>query len=155
MAMLDEKIPVRWQKGFYHITIVFVNDDMHVAELKNAFSKVLATRKATMITLDKLEAFRTQSGREIVINLAPSNPSPELSALINDLRKEATDLGANINPNFFIHVTLGRIDAHDADLNEVKRILSSISLPIITHPIREVEYLYRQNHTSICRWTLT
>ena len=26
-AMQDERIPVRWQNGFYHITVAFIHDD--------------------------------------------------------------------------------------------------------------------------------
>ena len=29
-AMQEEHIPVRWQNGFYHITVAFVHDDIHV-----------------------------------------------------------------------------------------------------------------------------
>ena len=76
-AMQEERIPVRWQNGFYHITVAFLHNDNHVMELRDAFSQILSGRQAPSITLDKLEAFATQSGKEIVINLAPSHPSDE------------------------------------------------------------------------------
>ena len=152
-AMQEERIPVRWQNGFYHITVAFLHDDNHVKELRDAFAQILSDRPAPSITLDKLEAFATQSGKEIVINLAPSHPSDELLALIDEVRTAAINSGSQISKDFFIHITLGRIDAQDATLDEVKDIISSVDFEPFTVSIREAEHRYFRGAT-INRWTL-
>ena len=152
-AMQDERIPVRWQNGFYHMTVAFIHDDNHVKELRDAFIQILSGRQAPSITLDKLEAFATQSGKEIIINLAPSHPSNELLALIDEIRTVAINSGSQISKDFFIHITLGRIDAQDATLDEVKDVISSVDFEPFTVTIREAEYRYFRGAT-ISRWTL-
>ena len=152
-AMQGERIPVRWQNGFYHITVAFLHDDNHVKELGDAFLQILSKRQAPSITLDKLEAFATQSGKEIVINLAPSHPSHDLLALVDDIRTVAISSGSQISKDFFIHITLGRIDAQDATLDEVKDVLSTIDFEPFTVSIREAEYRYFRAAT-INQWTL-
>lgn len=141
-AMQEVRIPVRWQNGFYHITVAFLHDDLHVKELREAFACILSGKKAPSITLDKLEVFQTQSGKELIINLAPSHPSDELLTLINELRSAAINSGSQISKDFFIHITLGRIDAEDADLDEIKDIISSISFSPFKVSIKEAEYRY-------------
>ena len=152
-AMQEVRIPVRWQNGFYHITVAFLHDDLHVKELREAFSRILSGRKAPSITLDKIEAFQTQNGKEIIINIAPSHPSDELLTLINEMRTAAINSGSQISKDFFIHITLGRIDAQDATLDEVKDVLSTIDFEPFTVSIREAEYRYFRGAT-INRWTL-
>ncbi len=152
-AMQEERIPVRWQNGFYHITVAFVHDDTHVDILREAFSRILSGRKAPSITLDKIEAFQTQNGKEIIINIAPSHPSDELLTLINEIRTAAINSGSQISKDFFIHITLGRIDAQDATLDEVKDVISAIDFEPFTVSIREAEYRYFRGAT-INQWTL-
>lgn len=153
-ALRERNIPIRWQNGFYHITAVFAYDDKHVTDLKYAFSNILADRKTMQVTLDKLDAFQSQNGREIILYLAPSDPSLELLALINDLRKAATDHGANIRPDFRMHITIGRIDARDATLEQVKQAIAAVNLPRRTYSISEVAYRYKSGHKVIESWTL-
>ena len=152
-AMQEERIPVRWQNGFYHITVAFLHDDNHVKELRDTFAQILSVRQAPSITLDKLEAFATQRGKEIVINLEPLHPSEELLALINEIRTAAINSGSQISKDFFIHITLGRIDAQDVTLDEVKDVISSIDFEPLKVSIREAEYRYFRGVT-INRWTL-
>lgn len=154
MALTREGISVLWQRGFFHITAVFVYDDQYVEQLRNAFSHVLAGRKAPRIKVDKLDAFMTSSGKEIILYLSPSQPSDELLALINDLRTAAQEGGANINLDFFLHITIGRIDARETTLEDVRRVISNISVKPVIAPIRDINYLYLSNHTSIAHWTL-
>lgn len=142
--MQEERIPVRWQNGFYHITVAFVHDDTHVDILREAFSRILSGRKAPSITLDKLEAFQTQNEKEIIINIAPSHPSDELLTLINEMRTAAINSGSQISKDFFIHITLGRIDAQDVTLDEVKQAISFISFSPFMVSIREAEYRYSE-----------
>ena len=152
-VMQEKRIPVRWQNGFYHITVAFMHDDTHVDILREAFSRILFGRKAPLITLDKIEAFQTQNGKEIIINIAPSHPSDELLTLINEIRTAAINSGSQISKDFFIHITLGRIDAQDVTLDEVKQVISFISFSPFTVSIREAEYRYFRADT-IGRWTL-
>ena len=156
LDMLREKISVCWQNAFYHITIVFVHDDTHILELQKAFDRVLTNRKAPRIEVDKLDAFQTQNGKEIILCLAPSQPTEELIALIKDLLDAAKATGANINPSFRIHITLGRIKTEEISLEQIQKILDTVTIKPIKTTIRDVTYLYRSfGHKPIAQWTLS
>lgn len=151
--MESESVPVKWQRGYYHITVVFVNDNKHVPQLLSAFDHILEGRKAPSMTIDTLDAFKTRSGMEYVVNLTASHPSEELITLIDELRNDAKSIGANIDTDFFIHITLGRIDADATTLDCINSVINRISIPSYTLVLKEAEYRYYRGR-SICTWNL-
>ncbi|MBO4658547.1 MAG: hypothetical protein J5637_02870 [Prevotella sp.] len=50
-------IPVRWQKGFYHITMVFINNKPKGIDMRPLLEKHLSTAQAPTVSLDLLDAF--------------------------------------------------------------------------------------------------
>ena len=142
-VMVEEGINVRWQpEDTFHITAVFINDDRHVAALESAFTKQLTGRMAPLLTIDVLDVFKTGGGRDYVVCLKSSVPSDDVLSLIEDLRNEATGIGADINSGFFIHITLGRIKANETTLERIKGIISRINLPAFTVALTNARYRY-------------
>ena len=152
-AFDESGIAVRWQNGYFHLTVAFVNDDKKVPELRESFSRNLTGRTALPLTIDQLSAFRTSNGGEYIIYLSSTQPSEEFMALIEALRNEAINVGANINSNFIFHITLGRINANNATLEEIENILATIEFPSFSVEICEAEYRFFRSKT-IQSWKL-
>lgn len=152
-ALAEEGISVKWQDGWYHITVVFVNDDRHVPLLYSEFNKILNSRKAPSITLDKIGAFTTRGGLQHIVYLASTQPSEDVIKIIRDIRDSAKSIGANYDSDFRLHISLGRIDAHAYNLEKVKNIVEGIDIPPFTLELKEVEYRYFRNN-SIGKWRM-
>ena len=151
--MENAGIGVRWQKAYYHITIAFINNDEPVGAISAAFNSLLARYDAPSLTFDKIDAFETKSGGEIIIDLTASRPSAEFSVLAEVLRNAARNAGAEIDGGFLLHVTLGRIEAGNSTLETVKGIVEKINVPPFNLTLQEAEYRYFRGE-SIRRWTL-
>lgn len=152
-AMVEAKIPVRWQPGGFHLTVAFISNDQPVKALSVAFDKQLSDRKAPLQTFDKVDAFETKTGDEFILHLTSTQLSPTLQTLVGSLRKEAMNQGAVIENDFILHVTLGRIDAKKTTLEQVRRIAENIQVPSFTLLLQKTEYLYFRGK-SIQRWTM-
>lgn len=152
-AMAAAKIPVRWQPGGFHLTMAFISNDQPVKALSVAFDKQFSGREASAQTFDKLDAFMAKTGGETIIHLTSTHLSPSLQTLVNSLRRAAIDAGADIENDFILHVTLGRIDAKKATLEQVLRIAESIQVPSFTLLLQKAEYRYFRGK-SIQRWTM-
>ena len=152
-AMAEAKIPVKWQPGGFHLTVAFISNDRSVKALSIAFDKQLSGREAPVQTFDKVNAFIAKTGSEIIIHLTSTQLSPSLRSLVDSLRKDAFDAGADIENDFILHVTLGRIDAKKATLEQVRRIVESIQVPPFTLLLQKAEYRYFRGK-SVQRWTM-
>ena len=64
-AMQEVRIPVRWQNGFYHITVAFLHDDLHVKELREAFACILSGKKAPSITWTNWKFFKLSQEKNL------------------------------------------------------------------------------------------
>lgn len=151
--MADAKVPVRWQPGGFHLTVAFISNDQHIEELSAAFDKQLYGREAPLQTFDKMDAFETKTGDDFILHLTSTKLSPTLQTLVDSLRKEAINAGADIENEFILHVTLGRIDAKKTTLEQVRRIAESIQVPPFTLLLQKAEYLYYRGK-SIQSWTM-
>ena len=152
-AMAEAKIPVKWQPGGFHLTVAFISNDRSVKALSIAFDKQLSGREAPVQTFDKVNAFIAKTGSEIIIHLTSTQLSPSLRSLVDSLRKDAFDAGADIENDFILHVTLGRIDAKKATLEQVRRSVESIQVPPFTLLLQKAEYRYFRGK-SVQRWTM-
>lgn len=141
-ALAKTGVPVKWKKDLYHITVAFMKDDQHVEALKTAFGKILFNTEAFQLTLDKVGVFKTMSGKELIINLTSSEPSERFMSLVESLRCEVGKIGVNLESDFLLHITLGRIDANMASLEEVEKVVNKIVVPPFTLTIKDAEYCY-------------
>ena len=85
--MAAEGIDVRWQNGFYHTTVAFIDGDNHIEALCEAFYRRLSAQKQLSLTIDKLDVFATGSG-SLIIHLGSTHPSQELMSLVEVLRED-------------------------------------------------------------------
>lgn len=144
---------VRWQRQHHHITAAFINDDGLAEPLAAAFDRLLSSCEPPMLTFDKVDAFMAKDAPVIIVNLTSTKPSPAMMALIQSLRKAASDLGADLDNDFLLHVTLGRIDARAASAEQVKRIADAIQVTPFTLPLDEAEHRFYRGR-SISSWTM-
>ena len=151
--MEEAGIGVRWQKAYYHITIAFINNDEPVGAISAAFNSLLARYDAPSLTFDKIDAFETKSGGEIIVNLTATQPTTEFTMLAEVLRNAARNAGAEIDGGFLLHVTLGRIEAGNSTLETVKGIVEKINVPPFNLTLQEAEYRYFRS-VRIKKWTM-
>ena len=155
-ALATVGVPVTWQKSEYHITVAFLKDDLHVEELRTAFGEVLSKAEAPQLTLDKVGVFKTMSGEELIVFLTSSTPSERFMSLVESLRSEVEKIGANMESNFRLHITLGRIKACLASLEQVEEVVKKIDVPPFTLTLQDAEYKFTKScgNKSIQEWNL-
>ncbi len=132
-------IPVRWQKGFYHITMAFLDDTQNLPDVESIMHKYLDHANAVTITFDKLDVFSTSNGMLIVYLTTTSIPET-FQVLVDDIRDEIDSTGSNIQSEFRLHVTLGRISEPGVDIDDIGFLIDEIDLPPFTFSLHEVEY---------------
>lgn len=133
------RIPVKWQKDFYHITMVFIDDTPKGIDMRPLLEKHLATAQAPVITFDRLDAFSINSGRHI-IHLSTIHVPEGFLVLAESICADMKAVGCVIHSGFMLHVTLGRIRSFDVKLSDLKAMISTISSPSFTLTLTEVDY---------------
>ena len=139
-------IPVRWQKDFYHITIVFINDMPKGIDMRPLLEKHLATAQAPVITFDRLDAFSINSGR-CIIHLSTSYVPEDFLALTESICADMKAVGCAIHSDFMLHVTLGRANSFDVELSDLKDIIDRILPPSCTLTLTDLEYRVLRGRT--------
>ena len=122
-------------------------------ELLDAFERILSKQTPLSLTLDKVDAFVTQSNEEIIVNITSKSPSKEFVALMDKLRTEAKNVVGDIESEFRLHITLGRIDSSKASIEQVRRITDSITVPSFDLSLKEAEFRFYRGST-IRKWGL-
>ena len=140
-AFLSAGIPVNWQSGGFHVTAIFMYDDTQKDILKTLFEHIISHHVAPELTFDKLDAFTGKKSGKHVVNLTSTNPSPEYSSLIEELRAAAIETGAHLE-DYRLHLTLGRIHGSRASLDAVQNILSPVRLEPFSVTLRSVIFKY-------------
>ena len=137
----------------FHITAMFLKDDSLIEELKNAFDRFLFHRYAPHLTFNKIEAFTSNSGKEHIVGLTSTRQEVEFRNLIEGLRNEATNLGANLE-DYRLHVTLARVPVNAISLQELEKIIANISLREFTVALTNIDYKYKTENSNIDAWKL-
>ncbi len=101
-------IPVKWQQGFYHITLAFIDDTPVGVDLCSIFQKHLQDFPAPVMTFDRLDFFTANSGGQVIYLTATHIPQSFLE-LTEAIRKDLRDAGCVMLSDFRLHVTLGRV----------------------------------------------
>ena len=134
-----KNIPVHWQNGYYHITMVFIDNTLNLPEVEAVMHKYLDSANAVAITFDKLDVFATNSGM-IIVHLTASLIPETFKTLVNELRSEIRLTNSNIESDFRLHVTLGRISELGADIDDIGSLIDEMDMPPLTLTLNEVEY---------------
>ena len=132
-------IPVYWQNGYYHITIVFLDETKNLPMVDAIMHKYLDNANAISITFDKLDVFSTWSGL-FIVHLTATRIPEVFQSLVNEIRNEIAFTGSNIQSNFRLHVTLGRFSNPGADIQDIGFLIDEVDFHPLTLTLNEVEY---------------
>ena len=146
-------IPVRWQKGYFHITMAFLDETPSDVNFIRVIGEQLRTTTAPTLTFDKLDVFSTMSDDMYVVNLTCRNIPQTFVNLVNIVRAEFENQGAVIESYFRLHVTLGRIKDLTISQKEIEDILAGVVLPSFTLQLSVIQYRWFRERT-IGEWHL-
>lgn len=132
-------LPVGWQKGYYHITMAFINDTPKGINLRPLLEKQLTGARPTVINFDRLDAFSIKPGR-FIIHLTTTHIPECFLSLTKSIRSEMKAVGCVIQSDFMMHVTLGRLNSFDVELSDIKEIINVIPPPSFTLTLKDLEY---------------
>lgn len=132
-------MPVLWQRDFFHITMAFIDDTQHMKDIESIMHKFLDNAHPVTMTFDKLDVFSTGSGM-LIVHLTASEIPNDFQTLVDDIRCDICCTNSNIQSEFRLHVTLGRITEPEVDIDEVGFIIDEINIPAFTLTLDEVEY---------------
>ena len=132
-------VNVRWQRGFYHITMAFLDFAPDGVNLVPGLNNLLEDEVAPIITFDKLDAFASGYHRQ-VIHLTTTDAADDFLALVEDIRRYFTSKGCKIQSDFKLHVTLGRVQDEKMNVPKLKNLVSQVDLPTFTMQLTDVEY---------------
>lgn len=137
---LLDGVDIRWQRGYYHITMAFLDYAPDNVNLLPGLNERLCDAVAPTITFDTLSAFATGGGQRQVIHLTTTNVPTDFLALVKDVRDYFTSKGCQIQSAFKLHVTLGRVQDPRMNVSKLKEIISQVDLPSFTMKLTAVEY---------------
>ena len=75
-----------------------------------------------------------------IVNLTASHIPDEFQKLVDDIRCDICCTNSNIQSDFRLHVTLGRIVESENDIDEFGYLIDEIDLKPFTLTLNEVEY---------------
>ncbi|MBO5627881.1 MAG: hypothetical protein J5965_02230 [Aeriscardovia sp.] len=132
-------VPVRWQTGYYHITMAFLNETPANLDLLPILKKHLTVFPAPVLTFDKLDVLSTYSGM-FIVHLTSTTIPDDFLLLTEAIRSNMKAVGCQINSEFRLHVTLGRIIDKDISLQNLQDLVSTVSLKPFTLMLSDVDY---------------
>jgi 2'-5' RNA ligase len=152
---LLDGVNIRWQRGFYHITMVFLDFAPDGVNMVPGLNEYLGEAMAPTITFDTLDAFTAGGGRTQVIYLTTSEIPEDFVALVQDIRRYMKGRGCVIQSDFKLHVTLGRVQDPGGNLRFIKETISQVDLPAITLDLTDVDYrVFKDYGKPLAHWTL-
>ena len=144
-----------WKQWYYHITILFLDDDACAESLTPEFAKMVKSCPALPMTIDKIDAFTTSNGAKHIIYLSSTQVPPQIFTLAKDARMLADSLNVDYDKRSFTpHITFGEIPADQMSLEELQAILRSLEQPAFDCLIEYAEHRYRKSNGTIKRWKL-
>lgn len=149
---LLDGVDIRWQRGYYHITMAFLDDTPQRVNLIPELTSLLSDATAPSITFDRLDAFASGYHRQ-VIHLTTTDAPADFLALIEDVRRYFKSKGCVIQSDFRLHVTLGRVQDPRMNVHKLKDIISQVDLPTFTIDLTDVEYRIFRGKT-LGQWKL-
>ena len=136
---LLDGVDIRWQRGYYHITMAFLDFAPDNVNMRPGLNEILGDAVAPVITFDTLDAFASGPHRQ-VIHLTTSDAPEDFLDLVEDVRRFFKSKGCVIQSDFRLHVTLGRVQDPRMNVNKLKDIISQVDMPTFTLKLADVEY---------------
>ena len=151
---LLDSVDIRWQRGYYHITMAFLDFAPDNVNLVPGLSRILDDAVAPAITFDTLDAFASGYHRQ-VIHLTTTDAPSDFLALVKDVRQYFKSKGCEIQSDFKLHVTLGRVQDPRMNVNKLKDIISQVELPEINIDLTDVDYrVFKDYGKPLGHWRL-
>ncbi|MBP5688341.1 MAG: 2'-5' RNA ligase family protein [Muribaculaceae bacterium] len=132
-------VNVRWQKGYYHITMAFMDETAEGVDWKQILDRHFSQTAAFEMTFDKIDVFTSRPGKHI-INLTATQVPQRFLSLVEDIRNEMVNAGCKIQSSFKLHVTLGRASFPDFKLLKIREIIETVTLPQLSLTLTEVDF---------------
>ena len=136
---LLDGVDIRWQRGYYHITMAFLDFAPDNVNMRPGLDEILGEAVAPVITFDTLDAFASGPHRQ-VIHLTTSDAPEDFLELVEDIRRFFKSKGCTIQSDFRLHVTLGRVQDPRMNVRKLKDIISQVDMPTFTLELADVEY---------------
>ena len=148
-------VDIRWQRGYYHITMAFLDFAPDGVNLVPGLNTLLDDAVAPAITFDTLDAFASGPHRQ-VIHLTTTDAPQDFLALVEDVRRFFKAKGCVLQSDFKLHVTLGRVQDPRMNVHKLKDIISQVELPDITLDLTEVDYrVFKDYGKPLGHWRLS
>ena len=149
-------IPInKWQLLYYHMTILFLDDDACAESLTPGLAQIVKSCPALTLTIDKIDAFTTTNGAEHIIYLSSTNVPEQILTLAKDARTLADGLNADYDKRpFKPHITFGHVPADKMSLDKLQAILRTFEQPAFHCVLKEAEHRYRKSNCTIKKWKL-
>ena len=148
-------VDIRWQRGYYHITMAFLDFAPDGVNMVPGLNDILSDAVAPTITFDTLDAFASGPHRQ-VIHLTTTDAPDDFLDLVEDLRRYFKGKGCVIQSDFRLHVTLGRVQDPRMNVHKLKDIISQVDLPDITLDLTEVDYrVFKDYGKPLGHWSLS
>ena len=136
---LLDGVDIRWQRGYYHITMAFLDFAPDGVNLVPGLDELLSDALPPSITFDTLDAFASGPHRQ-VIHLTATDVPEDFMALVEDVRRFFKAKGCVMQSDFRLHVTLGRVQDPRMNVRKLKDIISQVDMPELTLKLTGVEY---------------
>lgn len=139
LRCIMKDVPVKWQQGYYHITMAFVDDTPKGVDLRPILENQFNGMLSPEMSFDKIDAFEATSGMDIIylgVSVIPDNFKSSVSKIREDLK----NAGCIMQSDFKLHVTLGRVVEPKIKLETLQQLTQSASLPSFTLKLSEIEY---------------
>ena len=136
---LLDGVDIRWQRGYYHITMAFLDFTPDNVNMRPGLNEILGESVAPVITFDTLDAFASGPHRQ-VIHLTTSDTPEDFLNLVEDVRRFFKSKGCTIQSDFRLHVTLGRVQDPRMNVRKLKDIISQVDMPSFSMELADVEY---------------
>jgi 2'-5' RNA ligase len=134
-----KNVDVKWQMGYYHITMAFVDDTPIGVDLRPLLEKHFRSFIAPTLTFDKLDAFTAMSGMHIIYLTATEIPQSFVS-LVQAIRSDLKSAGCVMKSEFRLHVTLGRVKDPHIQLPKLHKLLEAVCVPAFSMTLTDVDY---------------
>ena len=138
LRMALSGIPVRWQDGFYHITMAFLNETPANVDLRPLLEKHLDRAFAPTLIFDKLDVFTTASGM-FILYLTTTHVPESFREQVDAIRDDMKTVGCRIQSDFMLHVTLGRVRKDIVDLTSLKQLIDGVIVPPFTLSLTDLQ----------------
>jgi len=136
---LLDGVDIRWQRGYYHITMAFLDYAPDNVNMIPGLNAILDDAIAPAITFDKLDAFSSGYHRQ-VIHLTSTQAPEDFTELVKEIRQHFLSKGCEMQSDFRLHVTLGRVQDPRMNVRRLQDIISQVDLPTFTMELTDVEY---------------